>query len=438
MTACIRAPRPGTHPVLPEGLQRTGVEHLLQDVAAAIGLTRALRDTLLRLIRTTRPSDWTRPDREPVCFMAQTGLADVLGLTPRSVRRHEAALVRLGLIERRVGANGARSALGGAGLVLSPLIHRIESFLALRAELEVDRRMRRALIRRRSVILRALHQQCEAAPSDVRARIVRKLASWPAAEALHALSLAELSAQLQEAEQVLEDGALDAARTSMSGRPDTTVRSQYEGTTDESLVFWTAEKMGKAAAVHDPSSRNPVWPVTGSARCGDAACANAAAGFEPARLAALASPEFRDVLEMLGASDAPTETALLIAAQDRAHHLAIAPSAWSEAIETMGRLRASIAVLVIDANRRHPKTPVRSPGGLLRDLTRRHARGGLNLAGSLIGLATRSGERVASAGTPGGAPAGLTPCGHRRPRLSRSFDPTPSLRSGQREPPAET
>ncbi len=69
--------------------------------------------------------------------------------------------------------------------------------------------------------------------------------------------------------------------------------------------------------------------------------------------------------------------------------VSISGAAWREASETMGDFRAALCVLVTDANRDHPATPIRKPGGNLRALTRRHQAGELNLVGSLIGLAER-------------------------------------------------
>ena len=69
--------------------------------------------------------------------------------------------------------------------------------------------------------------------------------------------------------------------------------------------------------------------------------------------------------------------------------LGINHDAWEKAIETMGPQSATIAVLLLDANRDHPRTPVRNPGGALRATTLRHRRGTLNLVGSRMGLARR-------------------------------------------------
>jgi len=55
----------------------------------------------------------------------------------------------------------------------------------------------------------------------------------------------------------------------------------------------------------------------------------------------------------------------------------------------MGQHITTLCLLVIDANRDHPVTPVRNPGGLLRAMTRKHRAAQLNIAGSLIGLSER-------------------------------------------------
>jgi len=98
-------------PTLPEGVQRHHVEALLLDLGGAIGLSRSLLITLLRMIKDTRPSDWTSPDAEPVCYMQQTKIAECLEKTERQVRNDEAALCRLKLPTKSVAGNGGRGRL---------------------------------------------------------------------------------------------------------------------------------------------------------------------------------------------------------------------------------------------------------------------------------------------------------------------------------------
>ena len=66
--------------------------------------------------------------------------------------------------------------------------------------------------------------------------------------------------------------------------------------------------------------------------------------------------------------------------------LGVNVSAWSAAVDVMGDEAAFLALLVIDRNRFHPVTPVRSPGGALRAFTDRARRGELNLTRAILGI----------------------------------------------------
>jgi replication initiation protein RepC len=78
----------------------------------------------------------------------------------------------------------------------------------------------------------------------------------------------------------------------------------------------------------------------------------------------------------------------------RRRELGITPQAWEEAEAGLGWLDALVALVVVDRNRGHPKTPVRNPGGLLRDLAWRRRAGTLDLAASVMGVWRRSDERA--------------------------------------------
>ncbi|MEM9524178.1 MAG: hypothetical protein AAF982_09335, partial [Pseudomonadota bacterium] len=75
------------HPVLPGTMQRGELEGLLSDVSTHIGMPDSLLKALLTMMRETRPSDWTDPCKEPVCFAMQVNIAATLGKTGRSIRR---------------------------------------------------------------------------------------------------------------------------------------------------------------------------------------------------------------------------------------------------------------------------------------------------------------------------------------------------------------
>lgn len=103
----------------------------------------------------------------------------------------------------------------------------------------------------------------------------------------------------------------------------------------------------------------------------------------------LASEDFR--FEMQVRSGDRPEYAFVEAANARVAPLGINITAWAAACDRMGRVRAALCVLLLDANRDHPTAPVMNPGGALRGMIKAHNRGKLNLIGSLIGLHRRRG-----------------------------------------------
>lgn len=110
----------------------------------------------------------------------------------------------------------------------------------------------------------------------------------------------------------------------------------------------------------------------------------------PRRLYDLAGTDMRLCLDMAGRPpERLRELDFVTAAIHLLPALGISGPAWRDAVDAMGNLRAAICVLITDANRDHPVTPVRRPGGHLRALTQRHQSGQLNIVGSLIGLAER-------------------------------------------------
>ena len=72
--------------------------------------------------------------------------------------------------------------------------------------------------------------------------------------------------------------------------------------------------------------------------------------------------------------------------------LSIHKSAWWDACETLGRTGATICIMIIDQKLQDPLTPIRSPGGYLREMTARAKKGELNLQGSIFGLLKRNEE----------------------------------------------
>lgn len=377
----------GPFPVLPGSMQRSELDSLLRSVKRALGVSRQALDLLMYMIDKTRPRDWTSPDREPVCYAAQFNTAAEADLDPRTVRYHEAKLAKAGLIERRTMANGGRRKYGDHGIVFTPLIRRVEELLALRDRLAAERREVETLVCRRSALAgaasRRLRELEEVLPGNhAIAELRAELDALPRLASLRRLDRVSLSEHLELVRNLAHRIELIAeTHPDIAGQADADVRPHLQETTEESFEGCSAhahrppiggcfEKNDEA----DPTAHNPQW----------------VAHLDGRFLHRLASSEMRLYVDGLtGDRRRPRMLDLTEAAIRRLPELGVNVSAWADAVEIMGQELATVALLVIDANREHPTAPVRSPGGLLRDLTRRHRRGELSLVGALKGLAAR-------------------------------------------------
>ncbi len=70
-----------------------------------------------------------------------------------------------------------------------------------------------------------------------------------------------------------------------------------------------------------------------------------------------------------GGGGTPSISDIDWAVLQRLRDLGINPSAYEEAVEAMGWLRAMLSVMIIDRNRDHPTKPIRNCGGALRALS---------------------------------------------------------------------
>ena len=119
-----------------------------------------------------------------------------------------------------------------------------------------------------------------------------------------------------------------------------------------------------------------------------------AARLTPALLRELGSEEMRLYVDHLDPHRGPpTLRDVERAALMRRRELGVSPALWEEVEAAMGWLDALVALVVVDANHRHPTAPVRNPAGLLRDLARRRRAGALDLGASVMGLWRRRAEK---------------------------------------------
>ncbi len=398
-------------PVLPGKMQRGELEGLMLDISKHIGMSDSLLKSLLVMMRETRPSDWTDPERDPTCFAMQCNIAFMLGKDARSVRRDEAALERqFGFIRKNVAGNGSRCRLKFAdgvefsqGISFSPLIELVPELLQIRENIRFKRqhttRLKRKCSALRRNVKKVLMDFQVAYPDNADlAAIARSYLSWPRRYAAFR-SLEALEAHYAE---VLEASELaDELRlmfTNMSGQADASVRPYIQDTTEDPFVNCNAGISGspdcRPKSRYYPSAPAKTADSKSLENKGDASSAMHSTKFmdklSPQRLFWLSSEEMRFYISHhQGQRATPSAMDFVQASIDRLGELGINRSAYIAAQEQMGDMATALCILIIDRNRFHPETPIQNPGGVLRAMTRRHAAGMLNIVGSLIGLSER-------------------------------------------------
>lgn len=390
-------------PALPRGFQRGHVQELIVEIAPYIGMSANLAMTLVCIITHTRPRDWTEGEVEPICYAKQTTLAAKLGRTPRAVRAAEAKLAKVfRFIDKRVAANGGRSRAGGAGLTLSRLIEVFPALLTLRDQMRAERDRIEHLARRRSVLYR--HAKESLIELTTRHGTVPALQSfstsfleWPASRDLRSLGLDALEAHLIAAKALCssldayQNHGISSAQADDSFPPHIQDSKQDylvdEGTCDEPKPLDEPQVAEVLDAAPDGAATCREKQREGAGRSRNP---QSFAWLIPQQLYRLCSPDMQFYLDAEQQGHEPlSELHFKLAARRRLPELGINNRTWHDAVETVGEFAATLFLIVTDANRFHPKTPVANPSGYLRAMLQRHRIGTLNLAGSLIGLSER-------------------------------------------------
>lgn len=395
-----------TFPTLPQGHQRFSVEQLLIELAPALGLRGGRLHALLYMMKQTAPGDWTRPDREPVYFAPQDQTAEALNKTRRALYDDEAALEAAGLIEKRVKGNGSRSPFGGCGIVFSRLIALVPDLMHLKEQVAAERLRRKELRNRRSTYVRHIKRHLRDATDSSLAHprllsIIEVFDAWPEASRLANMQIGALEHHISEAQALCTtlDDFFETRRDSTAKAAENFPCFIQENNQDNLSVICNANvdkgSTGKPAHTELICSE-PIGPEGClENKCGaESATRNTQfiTQLTPERIFKLASSDMQAyILACQGEIPTLRELHIIDAATRIIHPLGINHDAWIKAVNLMGDVGAALCVLLIDANRSHPTTPVRNPGGALRAMTARHKSGKLNLLGSLIGLARRRG-----------------------------------------------
>jgi len=313
------------------------------------------------------------------------------GIAGTTLRRHLAALVDAGLIIRRDSPNGKRYARkDGAGEIemafgfdLSPLHARAEELAMMAQQVAQDRARFRRVKEELSICRRDVRKLISAAIEE------GADGDWNAIENMF-VTLSGRIPRSPTIDQVLDIvDEMEMLRTEILNLLEAQTNSQKTDTNDDHIgrhiqnsksdsiyeLEPRSEKEQGAKPVDDDRPKREPVPIKNF----------------PIGLVLRACPE----ISMYG----PGRTIgswrdLMTAAVVVRSMLGVSPSAYQEACEVMGAENAAIAIACILERGGH----INSPGGYLRDLTRKAEKGEFSLGPMLMALLRANGGTVAQAG----------------------------------------
>ncbi|MBX4909942.1 MULTISPECIES: plasmid replication protein RepC [Rhizobium] len=378
----------------------------------ALGVTdRAL--TVLDALLTFYPDDEISEEKGLIVFPSNAQLSlRARGMTPATLRRHLAVLVEAGLILRKDSPNGKRYArrdregeIGEAfGFSVAPLLARAAEIETLAAEVVADRELIRVTRERLTVCRRDISKLIaaaldEAVPGDWEQMsltfrdLVCRIPRVAGREELASL-LDEMGLLRDEAVNLLErhikSQKIDAnesqtERHKQNSNPYSTSELEPSFETKQGAKLTT--DINRVAGPQDEQRlRHPASAGAMSGRRSGAA--EPAAGHTlksfPLGLVLQACPQ---ILDYGPGGTIGNWRDLMSAAVVVRSMLGVSPSAYEEACAGMGPENAATVIACILERGGH----INSPGGYLRDLTRRTERGEFAIGPMLMALVRANG-----------------------------------------------
>ncbi|MBY2996192.1 replication initiation protein RepC [Rhizobium leguminosarum] len=340
----------------------------------------AVLDALLSF----HPDNELRQDAQLIVFPSNAQLTlRAHGIAGATLRRHLALLVEAGLIVRKDSPNGKRyprkdkaGAIDSAfGFDLSPLLMRTDELAMMAQQVVADRfALRRAkenltICRRdvRKLISAAIEEGGSGNWGNIEATYIGLVGRIPRVPTLSDVNsiLDEMELLLQEAVNILEMQQKDENNSTNGDQSERHIQNSNTESTNE-LEPSSENEQGAKAVDDDRPKREPVRKF-------------------PLGMVMRACPEIAiygpggtigSWREMMGA-------AVVVRSM-----LGVSPSAYQEACEVMGPESAATAIACILERAGH----INSPGGYLRDLTRKAARGEFSLGPALMALLRVDGD----------------------------------------------
>jgi replication initiation protein RepC len=399
------------HNGLPQSWNRDRFRQLCVSYAQIQGCTAECVRTLEIIIDLVSPTAFTDPHTEPYCYARQDTLVGGRLLTNKSIYNHERQLEQIGLIDRRLGANGSRCSRKKLGLYLTPAMNIIPEMLEAAAAIRAERDAHDTLRGDRSRLLRHVKVSLETL-SDLGLRSTRietlkdAFLSWPRSDKLVRMSLEALASHVDNARelllelmQVIQDS--QKLPSDISGQPEAGFGCHIQDQIEERIMSCNPQGEDKRSSANASDSEIIRAAPDGAPDCLEKQDGEAAEDSNPGLLLprisngglyALASEEMRMHIDIAGGGEqnaSPSLYAIETGVWTRLSEIGTNISAWHEALEAMGLLGAIVAGVLTDAKVTDPKQRVANPGGYLRGMTRAAQKDELNLIAGWMGLVAR-------------------------------------------------
>lgn len=374
---------------LPEGVSKAMLLDRFERAAPRLDIAEGVVRLIRALVRVTQEQDWTGGIYRPIAWPSNDMLGEELQRSRTAVQSLIRAAVRAGLVHMKDSGNGKRYGYRGDrgeiveafGFDLSPLGARWDEFADIAAARGVEQARRRHLrlkvgeVRReiRTVCADALERGYEGCDWQ---RAV-ELASGRLPRSPTLPDLESLEAQFLGLLAVVDKVWLEARERNDSEPTGSQNGAQKEPTTEPPAERATYSAFRERVVADRPSLAADNRDGGVPPRIEEEVL--------PLSLVLEAVPEIHSLLE--DPATAEWED-LVTAAYQATTLLGINLSAWREAREAMGRIRAAIAVATILARWRSGEIKS-SAGGYLRAMCERERTGGLHLMPSLFGLRDR-------------------------------------------------
>ena len=405
---------------LPPGINRSDLMRALEEGGAHCGLTEAQVKRLVYLVRYTAEIDWQDSGAMPVVWVSVAKMAHDLGVSRQRIAAVERQLAEAGWVSHRDAPDRRRRGerdpetgcivqLNTFGVELGALGARYGELAAGALRRGADWAVRRDLRRSSSALrceIRRLHAAFdgEVLPGDIPVDALPDGAPLEALEDEHA-ALRALRDRLTERMAALAPPRLATPGGETQGLPSgkqdiPPILVQTEQVTDSVGNRPTGEDANVGAGAVDPMGPDAAVGDDGpgrerSQRLGDPGDCGVR-WLTPDRVAAAASPRFRDILAAGGADD-PGWIDLLETADIRRQEIGIHDGAWRAAARALGWAGAATLVAVIDGRRLERASFVFSPPAFATACARLATAGELHLHRSIWGLETRRLMREARA-----------------------------------------